>query len=101
MRNLHQQATRLHTHTVVFTDGEDLECAILGLLGASTKGIIAATGLTLGQVKYRIKKADIQRREFRDGRTPFAKRIINLGRGDAHQVVQRTVVPKFSKYAAR
>lgn len=101
MTKLHKSAKRLHTHRIVFTANDDVEVAIRALLGQSTDAIVAATGLNPGQVQYRVTKAGINRWEFRHGRTPLAKQMINLGRGAAQSEVVKTIAPKFQPLASK
>lgn len=95
MKPLHELASRLHTHSVTFSAGDDLECVVRGLLGQSIWAIMDATGLTVGQVKYRLKKAGIQLRPFRDGDTALSQSWLRVGRAEATQQVRRTIAPKF------
>jgi len=91
----------MHTHKVVFANGDDVDCAVRALLGQSTKAIMEATGLTEGQVTYRIAKAQINRWDFRHGKTPLAQRMIEIGRGPAAHIVNSEIAPKFRKLADR
>jgi hypothetical protein len=61
---------------------DDHLCAIMALNGASTKWIMEKTGLTAGQVSYRIRKAGftpdsgLSRKAFRDGKSPFSEYVM-------------------------
>ena len=96
-----KQATRLHTHTVIFRDGDDVEVAIRALLGQSTKAICKATGLPPHQVQYRVSKAGINRWDFRHGRTPLAQQMIEAGWQPALQQVSQKITPKFAQFATK
>lgn len=96
MNPTHEQARRLHTHKIVFDAGDDVECAIRALLGQSTEAIMLATGLSAGQVQYRISKAQINRWDFRHGRTQLASEMIARLHPHATAVVRRDIAPKFS-----
>lgn len=61
---------------VNWTSDEDLECAILGALGFSTKFIMERTGLTHCQVGYRLNKGSIKRKDYRDGSSAMAERVL-------------------------
>lgn len=54
----------------------DYQCAMLGALGFSTGFIETKTGLSSGQIQYRLRTASISRKEFRNGTSPFAKMLI-------------------------
>jgi hypothetical protein len=100
-KKIKQQAQRLHTHRILFTATDDQECAARALLGQSTLAIATATRLTPGQVQYRITKAGINRWDFRNGKTPLANRMIDLGYNLAAQQVTTDIAPKFAKFASK
>jgi hypothetical protein len=62
---------------VVWKSSADLECAIMGALGFSTKFIGERTGLTPCQISYRLKRGDIRRSDYRNGTSRIALRVIN------------------------
>jgi hypothetical protein len=55
----------------------DIQCAIMGRLGLSTKFIKERTGLTPCQVGYRLNKKSIKRADFRNGRDPIVERLLS------------------------
>jgi len=55
-----------------FNYQEDFECAYLASLGRSNKCIMARTKLSSGKITYRLKKAQITRRDYRDGTSDIA-----------------------------
>lgn len=57
-------------------DDDDLRCAMLAALGFSTKMIVEQTGLTPCQVTYRLTKGHIKRKDYRDGSSEVAHRVI-------------------------
>jgi len=61
---------------VTWTSDEELRCAILGGMGFSTKMICEQTGLSPCQVSYRLNKANIHRRDYRDGISDVAQRVM-------------------------
>jgi len=61
---------------VNWTSDEDLRCAILAALGFSTKYIMEETGLSACQVSYRLGKGKIKRKDYRDGTSDMAQRVI-------------------------
>jgi hypothetical protein len=101
MSKLQKEATRLHTHTVVFDAGDDVECAVRALLGQTTRAIVAATGLSESQVQYRVSKAGINRWDFRNGKTALAKKVVEMGRGMASRHVEVEIAPQFEKLKAK
>jgi hypothetical protein len=50
-------------------DSRDLRVVVLGSLGFSTDFISRQTGLTTGQVVYRLSKAQTKRADYRNGRS--------------------------------
>jgi hypothetical protein len=59
-------------HHITFLDAEDLEVAVRGALGQSTKAIQAKTSLTPCQITYRLHKANIRRMDYRNGESSVA-----------------------------
>ena len=57
------------------TDVDDFRVALLGALGKSTRFITTHTDLTPYQVNYRLTKAGIKRRDYRDGTSPYDRLI--------------------------
>lgn len=66
----------------------DIQCAIMGALGMSTKAIIKRTHLTPCQVTYRLNKKGIKRADYRNGEG-FAKVILN---SDIEELVRDKVM---------
>jgi hypothetical protein len=63
-------------HRVAFLSRqEDLNCAMLAEFGIGMKAIARRTGLSVGQVSYRLQKLGISVRDFREGRGPYAKLV--------------------------
>lgn len=61
---------------VQWVSDEDIRCAILAGMGFSTKMIMAETGLSACQVSYRLSKGRIYRRDYRDGTSDVAQRMM-------------------------
>lgn len=59
----------------VFTTDRDREAARLGEKGFATSYIMDQTGLSAGQVQYRLTKAKIRRADFRNGLTIAARKV--------------------------
>lgn len=68
--------SRTNPKRVNWTSDEDLQCAILGALGFSTKYIGEQTGLTNCQITYRLGKGSIKRKDYRNGESDMAQRVI-------------------------
>lgn len=66
----------------------DFEVLILGSLGLSTTYISGVTGLTPGQVEYRLRLGGIKRSEYRNGRSKTAHSAMRLARSAATGVVK-------------
>jgi AcrR family transcriptional regulator len=54
----------------------DYTTAVLGSLGFSAAHIAEETGLTTGQVYYRLRKLDLRLRDYRNGASPIARRVV-------------------------
>lgn len=68
---------------------EDFQCVVLAGLGFSTELISQKTGLSHGQVIYRIKKANVKRSDYRDGGSRIAARVISGSKEYAEAEMQR------------
>ena len=86
------QSTR---HIGLLSNREDFACVILASLGHSNHAITRATGLTTGQISYRLKrakevlsKARMTRAAFRDGRSPFSRTLVEAA---AKQIAPRLI----------
>lgn len=101
-KKLRREAQRLHTHTVVFQDGDnDSECAARALLGQSTQAIMRATGLSESQVLYRVRKAGVDRWAMRNENNQLSTKIVQAGIGLARQHVNWEIAPKWAKFAPK
>ena len=69
-------AVKARPMRVNWTSDEDLQCAILASLGFSTRYIMQETGLSACQVSYRLGKGKIKRKDYRDGESDMAKRVV-------------------------
>lgn len=61
----------------------DVACVILGRLGMSGQCIADRTGLSVGQVFGRLKMAGISLKDYRNGRTEFAQKVIAIAHEEA------------------
>jgi hypothetical protein len=100
INSLKKQALKLHTHVVVFKQNSKEETvAAMAQFGQTTKAIATTTGLTPAQVQYRVSKAQNEmgrkfRSEFRNG-SVIAVRVMKAHLGEAREVIQKSVAPKF------
>lgn len=66
------------------TTKEDIQCLLLAKLGISVKAIAQQTRLTPSQVVYRCSMAGLKLRDYRDGTSEFAQRVIVQAEVSAH-----------------
>lgn len=104
---IEQEARRLCTHTVCFTDVESQLIAVRALQGVTTKAIARELHMTHSRVQYAILKAqrslgaDVKfRRDYRNGEGPLAKRMLQSTETMALSIVTRKITPKFRRLAA-
>lgn len=64
---------RLHD---VLGNPQSAACIMMGALGLSGKAIAERTGLTIGQVGYRLHLAEVKIRSYRNGETVLAQRVM-------------------------
>ncbi len=83
----------------------DLQCPLLAAIGLSTAAIADITGLTVGQVMYRIMKFEgavrrsgeqTSRRKYRDGKGEIATALIDSVTGH-RSTVKNIIVSKMEK----
>ena len=72
--------TPINLRRVNLLNGDDFHCALLGSLGFSTRLINSRTGLSAGQIAYRLRKGAIRRQDYRNGDSPLATRILTQSR---------------------
>ena len=61
----------------LLSDPDDFHACLLATLGFSVKVITQQTGLSGGRVYYRLKKAQIKIKEYRNGVSPIAQLVID------------------------
>lgn len=71
----------------------DFLACLLGSCGFSTELIARKTHLTPGQIQYRLNKGGISRKDYRNGRSMIAQRILNAA--------PHTVLPTLQKELTR
>lgn len=102
-----REARKLCRHTICYTDAQSRLIAARALQGITTKAIADELGITESQVQYAILKAqrsqgvDVRfRRDYRNGDSPLARRILQSTKDIALDVVSRKIAPKFVRLAA-
>lgn len=79
------------------SDEDTFECLILAGLGFSDFVIKRKTGLTTGQISYRLKKWELQRKHYRNADSQVAQHIIKSGESVATLFVKERVKQKEKK----
>jgi hypothetical protein len=57
-------------------NADDFRCALMGALGYSAQFIEQETGLSDNQIRYRLAKAHIKMRDFRNGNSKMSRRVL-------------------------
>jgi len=83
-------------HQITFVGGVDLEVAFLGACGLHTRAIARMTKLSESMVQYRLSKAGISRRLYRDGKNEIAKRTISVMRPLLTPDMRDHISPQFT-----
>ena len=71
------QHTPVNARRVNLLQGEDFHCAMLASLGFSSSLIQLRTGLSPGQIGYRLRMGSIRRQDYRNGNSQLADRILS------------------------
>jgi len=71
------QHTPVQARRVNLLHGEDFHCVMLASLGFSSRLIQSRTGLSPGQIGYRLRMGSIKRQDYRNGDSQLADRILN------------------------
>lgn len=66
---------------------QDRWCLILAMRGRSNRAIIAKTGLTPGQITYRLRLYEVSRMDYRNGEGPLAQKVDKATEGLAEQAL--------------
>lgn len=84
-----RRTTKRAKHKIVDFEEQypDYQCAILGLMGFSTRFIESETKLSSGQVNYRLQRAGVMRRDYRDGESPIAQQTLSSAMHDADRIL--------------
>jgi hypothetical protein len=89
------------TNLITFEDGADQEALVMAQLGQGNRHIEATTGLTSGQITYRLHKAKTTdgskygyRVQWRRGESPYFKQIFMDYAGILAKEIERKITPK-------
>lgn len=84
---------------ITFSDqqGDEVLVLVLGELGLFSRAIAEKTGLTLCQVNYRLNRAGITRRSYRDGSSQTVSTVIGLMTPQLRPEVQATALDKLAR----
>lgn len=109
VRRLDEQ--RPHKYVDFHANATDFQCVLLAAIGWGSAAIADYTGLTEGQVQYRIGKAETGRRKgeatarqmYRTGKSPVAQSVVAAitGRGSVVKKQITTTLDKRGLYAPR
>lgn len=89
-------AKKKQRHVIRFTESEEIEVVVMGELGFSTQAIADETGLSKGQVLYRLRLAQVKRADYRNGKSDTAERVLDTMRRPLEQHVKDEVAPRFA-----
>lgn len=98
MLTLRQDDERLKTRRTIFSglnEDTDLLVAALGEMGLSTKAIASKTGLSEGQVIYRLGFAGVRRADYRSGESKSAAIVEKAVLGTLLHLSEKQVSAKF------
>lgn len=90
-------ARTIARHVDLLHDETDFKVCTLASLGLSTKAICIQTGLSFCQVNYRLNKASIKRKDYRDGESPVAAFIMRQAQGMAAPIVKKAIVARLKE----
>lgn len=83
-------------HKITFELDTDLEVAVRGALGQTTKAIARRTKLTECMVQYRLSKARIKRADYRNATSPIALTVTSMMMSPLSKQFQRKLTPLFT-----
>ena len=80
-------------HRITWQDPSDVAALVVASMGFSNKAVNHYTGLSNGQIYYRLRKANLQkaRAEFRNGTSPIARQMIARNRDFVEGRVHRSL----------
>ena len=84
-------------HKITFAEDTDLEVAFLGSCGFHTKAIARRTKMSESMVQYRLSKAKIKRKDYRDCNTQMSKVVIETMRPKIAPDLQEDLLDMFTE----
>lgn len=85
------------TRRSIFRETVDYDVAVLGEYGWTTKAISRETGLSEGQVAYRLHYAGIKRADYRNGTSATAQLVMEVTRPEVRQSVNDVILQRFEE----
>lgn len=82
-------------HKITFLDDVDLIVAMYGELGWHTKAIAKETRMTECKVQYRLHKAQIKRKDYRNGKSAISQQVVESVGGLIMNDLRKTLPPQF------
>ena len=64
---------------------------LMGQLGYSSRFIEAETGLSWGQISYRLRKAGVRRKDYRNGSSSLARRVLRVANDVAAKETRKQI----------
>jgi hypothetical protein len=91
-----KQKGTMSKHSITFAPSSDeIEVVVRGELGHYTRAIARATGLSESQVQYRLTKAGVLRRTYREGGSQISRSVLRAFRGDLSMKESSRLYPRF------
>ncbi len=78
---------RVHRRVDGVNNTQDHWCLLLAMRGRSNRAIFAKTGLSNGQISYRLRLYGVSRMDYRNGVGPLAKKVDKATEGLAEQTL--------------
>jgi hypothetical protein len=80
---------------------EDAECYLGACAGLYSRAIADNTGMTAGRAQYRIQMSggSEKRRAWREGKSPWVRRFMDIVRPEVRQYLEQVVVKKLAQQA--
>lgn len=102
--NVENEARKLCTHTVVFTNPMEKMVAVRAMQGRSTKAIAQEFKITVSRAQYRVTKAQAVlgtyfRADYRNGTGAVVKKMMRATQEIGLKVVEQQIAPKFIPFA--
>ncbi|MGW8180197.1 MAG: hypothetical protein ACWGQW_15770 [bacterium] len=90
-----KQQARKPRHKITFQDDNDLLVAFLGEIGWHTRAIAQKCNITEGMVQYRLSKAGVSRKDYRNGVSDSSSIVINECQDVITNELREVLPPQF------